>query len=70
MKKYDKEFKKELDKIPDVDENGDPIYKIDGDSEETADRLQDVPVGELSNTSDESEFKDSPQDLKDTTSQE
>ncbi len=66
----DKELKKELDKIPDVDENGDPIYKIDGDSEETADRLQDVPVGELSNTSDESEFKDSPQDLKDTTSQE
>jgi hypothetical protein len=66
----DKELKKELDKIPDVDENGDSIYKIDGDSEETADRLQDVPVGELSNTSDESEFKDTPQDLKDGTSQE
>ncbi len=66
----DKELKKELDKIPDVDENGDPIYKIDGDSEETADSLQDVPVGELSNTSDESEFKDTPQDLKDEASQE
>ena len=25
----DKELKKKLDKIPDVDENGDPIYKID-----------------------------------------
>jgi len=64
------EEKKELDKIPNVDENGDPIYKIDEDSEETADNLQDVPVGELSNTADESEFKDTPQDLKDTTSQE
>ncbi len=64
------EEKKELDKIPNVDENGDPIYKIDEDSEEAADNLQDVPVGELSNTADESEFRDSPQDLKDTTSQE
>lgn len=25
----DKELKKQLSKIPDVDENGDPIYKID-----------------------------------------
>ncbi len=64
------EEKKELDKIPNVDENGDPIYKIDEDSEEAADNLQDVPVGELSNTADESEFKDTPQDLNDTTSQE
>ena len=24
----DKKLKKELDKIPDVDKNGDPIYKI------------------------------------------
>ncbi len=24
----DKELKKKLDKIPDVDKNGDPIYKI------------------------------------------
>jgi hypothetical protein len=27
----DKELKKKLRKIPDVDENGDPIYKIDTD---------------------------------------
>ena len=27
----DKELKKKLKKIPDVDENGDPIYKIDTD---------------------------------------
>lgn len=26
----DKELKKRLKKIPDVDKNGDPIYKIDG----------------------------------------
>jgi hypothetical protein len=25
----DRELKKKLKKIPDVDENGDPIYKID-----------------------------------------
>jgi hypothetical protein len=27
----DKELKKKLKKIPDVDKNGDPIYKIDAD---------------------------------------
>lgn len=27
----DKELKKKLSRIPDVDENGDPIYKIDLD---------------------------------------
>ena len=27
----DKELKKKLGRIPDVDENGDPIYKIDLD---------------------------------------
>jgi len=62
----DKELKKELDKIPNVDENGDPIYKID--SEKPTDRLPDI--GDSSNTADESEFKDTPQDLKDETSQE
>ena len=62
------EEKKELDQIPDVDENGDPIYKIDGESEEVAEGKSDV--GELSNTADKSEFKDTPQDLKDETSQE
>lgn len=28
----DKELKKRLKKIPDVDKNGDPIYKIDSES--------------------------------------
>lgn len=59
--------KKELDKIPDVDKNGEPIYKIDEDNEEAEDERLDV--GESSNSADESEFKDTPQDLKDTTSQ-
>ena len=63
------EEKKEFDKIPNVDENGDPIYKIDQDKE-VAESFEDVPIGELSNTVDESEFKDTPQDLKDETSQE
>ena len=62
----DKELKNELDKIPNVDENGDPIYKID--SEKPTDGLPDI--GDSSNTADESEFKDTPQDLKDETSQE
>ncbi len=39
-------------------------------SEKTTGELPDIPVGEFSNTADESEFKDTPQDLKDTTSQE
>jgi len=62
------EEKKELDKVPNVDENDDPIYKIDGETEEVAEGKPDI--GELSNTADESEFKDTPQDLKDETSQE
>ena len=64
----DPDKKKEFDKIPDADENGEPIYKIDGDSDEEADGK--LEVGELSNSADESEFKDTPQDLKDGTSQE
>ena len=64
----DPDKKKELDKIPNADENGEPIYKIDGDSEEEADGK--LEVGELSDSADESEFKDTPQDLKDETSQE
>jgi hypothetical protein len=64
----DPEKKKELDTIPNVDEHGDPIYKIDGESEEDSERKSDV--GELSNSKDDSEFKDTPQDLKNTTSQE
>ncbi len=63
------EEKKELDKIPNVDENGDPIHKIDGNlSEKSEDELPDI--GDSSNTANESEFKDTPQDLKDETSQE
>ncbi len=63
------EEKKELDKIPNVDENGDPIHKIDGNlSEKSEDELPDI--GDSSNTANESEFKDTLQDLKDTTSQE
>ncbi len=58
--------KKEFDKIPDADENGDPIHKIDSDTP-----TEKLPkIGEVSNTADESEFKDTPQDLKDETSQE
>jgi hypothetical protein len=64
----DKELKKRLKKIPDVDKNGDPIYKID-DSEKVPDELPEI--GDSSNMADdESEFKDTPQDLKNTTSQE
>jgi hypothetical protein len=37
----DKELKKKLKKIPDIDENGDPIYKIDTDLGEK----QDEPRG-------------------------
>ena len=65
----DPEEKKEFDKIPDVDKNGDPIYKIDEDlSQKASDELPEI--GEVSNTEDESEFKDTPQDLKDESSQE
>ena len=56
----DPKEKKELDKIPDVDENGDPIYKIDG---------EEVNVEIHSSVPHESKFKDTPQDLKDGTSQ-
>ncbi len=31
----DKELKKKLAKIPDVDKNGDPIYKTDDDENES-----------------------------------
>jgi hypothetical protein len=63
----DPDKKKELDKIPDVDENGEPIYKIDNFSEAPTKKFK---MGELSNSADESEFKNTAQDLKDTTSQE
>jgi len=56
----DPDKKKELDEIPDVDENGDPIYKIDN---------TDQPTEESANIAEDSKFKDTPQDLKDETSQ-
>lgn len=56
----DPDKKKELDKIPDVDENGDPIYKIDN---------ADETIGESAIIAEESKFQDTPQDLKNETSQ-
>ena len=64
----DPEEKKELGRIPDADENGEPIYKIEGESEEEA--AGKPKVGELSNSTNDSRFKDTPQDLKDESSQE
>lgn len=55
----DPDKKKELDKIPDVDKNGDPIYKIDSNE----------PGEEISIIAEDSKFQDTPQDLKDETSQ-
>jgi hypothetical protein len=64
----DPKEKKELDKIPDVDKNGDPIYKIDTPlSKKPTGELSEIPVDD---TLDESEFKDTLQDLKPETSQE
>jgi len=59
----DPDKKKELDKIPDADENGDPIYKIDN-----ADETDEI-VGETAVIAEESKFQGTPQDLKDETSQ-
>jgi hypothetical protein len=64
----DPEEKKQLDRIPDTDENGDPIYKIDDLSDKSKDELPDI--GDSSNTADDSKFKDTLQDIKDGTSQE
>jgi hypothetical protein len=57
----DPDKKKELDMIPGVDKNGDPIYKIDNADE--------TDGGESAITAEESKFKNTPQDLKDETSQ-
>jgi hypothetical protein len=62
----DPDKKKELDKIPDVDENGDPIYKID--NEELSDKTEE-PDEESEIMAGKSKFQDTPQDLKDETSQ-
>jgi hypothetical protein len=65
----DPDKKKELDKTPNMDEHGDPIYKIDDQDlpEITADDMPDNPLSDLT---DENKFKDTLQDLKDETSQE
>lgn len=59
--------KKELDKVPDVDKNGEPIYKIDKSGEEASPDDQKVPVFIQDNP-------DAPQrneqDLKDDVSEE
>ncbi len=64
----DQELKKELGKIPDVDKNGDPIYKIDVDSsEEITDESIDVPLF-MKDTSEAPHGN--VQDLKDETEEE
>ena len=59
----DKEIKKELDKIPDTDENGEPVYKIDQDGSAT-DESPDVPLF-IENTREAPQGTD--QDIKDST---
>jgi hypothetical protein len=60
----DKELKEQLDKIPDVDKNGEPIYKIDIDpSEEPTDDSIEVPLF-MKDTSDAPHGNE--QDLKDS----
>jgi hypothetical protein len=49
----DPDLKKDLDKIPDVDKNGEPIYKIDEDldlSEEDTEKDLEIPVFLQDNT--------------------
>lgn len=58
--KIDPDTKKELDEVPDLDENGDPIFKVEGTDEE----LEETAI-----IAEDSEFRDTPQDLKDETSQ-
>ena len=62
----DPDKKKEFDNIPDTDENGEPIYKIAGgdDFDETSEAGE-----ESAQIAEDSRFQDTPQDLKDETSQ-
>jgi hypothetical protein len=62
----DPDVKKELDKIPDVDENGNPIYKIDEDPSEEI-TLEDVP-GFMRDKTETRQGNE--QDIKDETSEE
>ena len=60
----DKELKKELDKIPDVDERGDPIYKID--TAEASDEITDeTPATPLFLVNNSDAPKGNAQDVKD-----
>ena len=62
----DPDKKKEFDNIPDTDENDEPIYKIAGgdDFDKTSEAGEEsAQIGE------DSRFQDTPQDLKDETSQ-
>lgn len=63
----DKNLKKELDKIPDADQNGDPIYKIDASQElpdESGNEDKELPVF-LKDNSDTPQGN--AQDIKDST---
>ena len=67
---HDKKLKKELDKIPDVDEQGEPIYKIDNEDpaaeKVNLDDLEISPsIADLSN-----EPQGNLQDIKDSTTEE
>jgi hypothetical protein len=62
----DPDKKKELDKIPNVDKNGDPIYKID--REDLSDKTAE-PTEESANKGEGRKYRDTLQDLKDETSQ-
>jgi len=64
----DPDKRKELDNVPDIDENGEPINKIDND--DVADQANEAPpVSEIEVIAEDSKFQNTPQDLKDKTSQ-
>jgi len=56
----DPDKRKERDETPELDENGDPIIKIEEPEEE---------IEETAIMAEDSDFRDTPQDLKDETSQ-
>jgi hypothetical protein len=61
----DKELKKKLAKVPDVDKDGEPIWKIESPEERTEKRkLEDVPLFLKRHSSAD---KGNPQDEKDET---
>ena len=61
----DKELKKKLAKVPDVDKDGEPIWKIESPEERTEKRNRaDVPLFLRRNSSAD---KGNPQDEKDET---